>query len=37
MLLIPNRYEISIQTSEVLGRLGEEDFSEQKDIYIDGV
>jgi len=37
MLLIPNRYEISIQTSGVLGRLGEEDFSEQKDIYIDGV
>jgi len=37
MLLIPNRYEISIQTSGVLGRLGDKDFSEQRNIYIDGV
>jgi len=37
LLLIPNRYEISIQTSGVLGRLGDEDFSEQRNIYINGV
>ena len=37
VLLMPNRYEISIKTSGVLSRLGDEDFYEQKDIYIDGV
>lgn len=36
MLLIPNRYEITIQTSGVLGRLGD-DYYEKRDIHIDGV
>lgn len=37
MLLIPNRYEFSIQTNGVLGRLGDGGLSEPRNIKIDGV
>lgn len=36
-IFIPNRYEISIRTSGILGRLGDENYFEVRDIYIDGV